>query len=556
MKFKTSFLFIPLLLLSSCGSGEGDTSFTPTPSSQEPSSQGGERREIVVEEREVQYIDDFYRNYYQIFPYAYADSNGDKVGDLKGICDKFNYIKSLNITGLWLTPVHPSQDYHKYSVKDYKAIDSQFGSLNDYDNLVTLCHNNHMTIILDLVFNHSSNQHPWFTSCMEAHINNQTSNKYYNYYNVKAVDSKGQIPDGWREYRYVNNKYYIYEGRFDTSMPDLNLQSVLDGTNTNLINDLKDIMRFWLIDHHVDGFRLDACTSFFTGDNEKNYQFLNWLKAEAEIIKPNTYIIGEVLSGITVYGGFYQNTNIDSYFCFADTANYSNRVYSPILQENATKIATYISSDIKSAGDAVPAPLLANHDIGRSYKKDPNKNKLVHALLALDNGATFEYYGDEAAMANVFTNIEDQGYRMPMYWGDNYTCNPITSEGTMEQKYPQGSVATLNSDPDSILNYYRKVYKTRLQNPELARGSLEALDDEHPCIYQNDDKSCAIIKRAYNGSNLYIVANLSATNEQAIDLSSLGLSNLKIVADLSVGDTPYYLGSNLVMTPQSILLIH
>ena len=106
MKTKlVTLLFVPVLLLTSCGSKDY----------------------VKVEARDIQYLDDHYRNYYQIFPISYADSNGDGNGDLKGIVDKFDYIKGLNVTGLWLTPVHPSPTYHKYDVKDYKAIDSTFG---------------------------------------------------------------------------------------------------------------------------------------------------------------------------------------------------------------------------------------------------------------------------------------------------------------------------------------------------------------------------------------------------------------------------------------------
>ena len=171
-------LSIPLLLLSSCGGNKS----------------------VEVKEREIVYSEDFYRNYYEIFPIAFADSNGDGNGDLKGIVDKFDYLKSLNVTGLWLTPVHPSPTYHKYDVNDYKSIDSTFGTLEDYDALVSKCHDNHMSIILDLVLNHTSSEHPWFTSCMEAHVNKQTSNKYYNYYNVKNGPEAGYTQyknSGW-----------------------------------------------------------------------------------------------------------------------------------------------------------------------------------------------------------------------------------------------------------------------------------------------------------------------------------------------------------------------
>ena len=149
MKTKLAPLFIPLLLLSSCGGG------APSSESSSPSSSSrGEKTPIEVKEREVQKIDDFYRNYYQIFPISFADSNNDGKGDLQGIIDKFDYVTSLNMTGIWLNPVHPSPSYHKYDVTDYKAIDPIFGTLDDYDDLVDVAHKAGVTIILDLVFNH------------------------------------------------------------------------------------------------------------------------------------------------------------------------------------------------------------------------------------------------------------------------------------------------------------------------------------------------------------------------------------------------------------------
>ena len=512
-----SLLFVPFLLLSSCGS--------------KPS--------IEVKEREIQYSDDFYRNYYQIFPISFADSNGDGNGDLKGIIDKFDYLTSLNVTGLWLTPVHPSPTYHKYDVKDYKDVDPTFGTLADYDTLVTKCHDNHMTIILDLVLNHTSSEHQWFTECMNAHINNQTTNKYYNYYNVQTSPASGYA-------KYKNTNLY-YEARFWEGMPDLNLEGVIDGTNTNLINDLKDVMKFWLVDHKIDGFRLDACTSFFTGDYDKNYEFLNWVKTEAEKIKKDTYIIGEVLEGISSYSNYFKNTSVDSYFCFEDTGVYSNLIYQSILSESVFKVNSYINKDIKASNGHVPAPLLANHDIGRSYKPDLAKNKLLHGLLSIDNGATFEYYGEEVGMTRIGQRDED--IRQPFPWGDSYTCKPVANsaeESEDAKKYPLGTYADQDKDSNSLLNYYRNAYKVRLQNPELARGTSEV-------YYENDDGYVGILKREYKDSVVYIALNLSSTLTDSIDVSSL---NVEVVGDLSASDHPYKDGSKIVMPPLSMLILH
>ena len=528
-----STLFLPLLILSSCGSGN-----TPSESSSEK-KEHKKTADIVVKEREIQYIDDFYRNYYQIFPISYADSNNDGKGDLQGIIDKFDYIKSLNVTGLWLTPVHESPTYHKYDVKNYKSIDPVFGSLATYDALVKKCHDNHMKIILDLVFNHSSNKHPWFTECMEAHLYNDTGNKYYNYYNVSETSKTG--------YRNYSGTDLYYEARFDAGMPDLNLQGVIDGTNTNLINDLKDIMSFWLIDHNVDGFRLDACTSFFTGDIAKNIEFLDWMKTTAEEIKEGSFIIGEVLERSSTYSRYYES-EADAFFAFDDACAMGNNVFNCVNRESVEDVNKFINSDIKFAKDHIPAPVLANHDIGRSTKVVEEKNKLMHALFSLANGATFEYYGDEIGMKSVGAQPEDFGYRQPLKWGDSYTCTPTGGSCSAgdELKYPFGSVADQNKNESSLLNFYRKVFKTRLQNPELARGTCEI-------VSINEEKNCGILKRTYNNSVLYMAINLSSAEEYELDVSSL---NGEIVADLSALTSPFYSDDKLIMTPYSILLFH
>lgn len=254
---------------------------------------------------------DNYRTYYQIFPYSFADSDGDGVGDINGIIDKLDYIAGMNFEGIWLTPVHQSPSYHKYDVVDYKSIDSQFGTMEDYDRLVEECHSRGMTILLDLVFNHSAKSNKWFEACYAANMRNKKTDPYYNYYNFKK-SSASSAPSGWAKY----NSSWIYEAQFYDGMPDLNLQNVLDEPEGYLANELKDIMKFWLVDHKVDGFRLDAVTSYFTGDNQKNTAFLKWLNDTAKALKPDCYIVGEGAWSNVAENRTYQSSGVDSFFLF------------------------------------------------------------------------------------------------------------------------------------------------------------------------------------------------------------------------------------------------
>ena len=253
---------------------------------------------------------DNYRSYYQIFPYSFADSDGDGIGDINGIIAKLDYIADMNFEGIWLTPVHQSPSYHKYDVVDYKTIDKKIGTLEEYDRLVEECHKRGMTVLLALVFSHTSDKHEWFESCYAAHVRNRPQDQYYNYYNFERKSSSK--PSGWEDY----DNSWMYECQFWSGMPDLNLQSVLDEPDGYLANDLKEIMRFWLEDHNVDGFRLDAVTSYFTGNNTKNKEFLTWLNNTAKSIKKDCYIVGEGAWGNVAENRTYQESGVDSFFAF------------------------------------------------------------------------------------------------------------------------------------------------------------------------------------------------------------------------------------------------
>lgn len=488
---------------------------------------------VKIHEREIQYINDNYDSYYQIFPYSFADSNGDGVGDLKGIIDKFDYIKSLNYTGLWLTPIHQSPSYHKYDVIDYKSIDSKFGSLDDYDELVKLCHDNNMKIILDLVINHSSDKNPWFENCYAAHLRNQKDNQYYSYYNFIDLSSSDATPTGYTRL----TPSLAYESRFNSGMPDLNLEEVLTNPNGYLANEIKDILKFWLIDHDIDGFRLDAVTSYFTGYVDENVKFLTWLNQEARKLKENCFIVAEGSWGNNNENYKYTESGINGCFQF-DDARADGYIARAINQMDAS----YLSFAIKKNNECVPEnnknamamPFITNHDLGRvvgcvSGRGHSENVKLANGILMLLNGSTFSYYGDEIGMAVAAQTSEtskDEDKRQPLNWGDKYTCKPVLGSTKAEdsEKYPFGSIKQQNKDKNSILNYIKKANLIRLQNPEIARGEVED-------IYTSNDDSFSVISKTYNGKTIYIALNCSKKKNQEFDYSKYG--NIEVVASLT-----------------------
>lgn len=469
-------------------------------------------------------IADKYRSIYQIMPVSYADSNGDGVGDLKGILDKVDYISSLNYTGIWLTPIHPSETYHKYDVDDYKAIDPKLGTLADYDALVSKLHEKKMTILLDLVINHSSDSISWFKKSLNAHKNHQTTNQYYNYYNIIDLQSGQSVPSG-----YTQSGNVAYESRFWSGMPDLNLQNVLDEPDGYLATELKDIIKFWLVDHKVDGFRLDAVTSYFTGDEARNKQFLTWLNNECKKVKPDCYIVGEGSWGSNTENQRYQESGIDSFFNFS---NQSAKGYvATIVQGDASFFNYALKHNKDTANGGIEAPFVANHDTGHMIgavkgRSSVNNLKFGHGVLSMLNGTTYTYYGDEIGLAVPSSgDNRDENKRLPMNWGDSYTPKPVTgaSEYTPEDVYPYGSVADQLADEKSCVNYVKKANLLRKQLPQIARGEFKE-------EYCSQDETFAVVSKTYNNETIYILMNANPSNPVQYSYSALPAS--KPIAEL------------------------
>ena len=222
-------------------------------------------------------IDDNYRTTYEIFVYSFADSNADGIGDLKGITQKLDYIcdgddatdSDLGCNQIWVTPIMPSTTYHKYDVMDYKDIDPEFGTMADFEELIKESHARGIRVILDMVLNHSSSQHPWFKEATAYLKNHPELTAIYE--ENGTDDAKGLVPIEALEkecpylyyynftqeqktgYEKVNGTNWYYEARFWSEMPDLNLDC------EKVREEISDITAFW-IDKGVDGFRLDATT--------------------------------------------------------------------------------------------------------------------------------------------------------------------------------------------------------------------------------------------------------------------------------------------------------
>ena len=246
---------------------------------------------------------------YEIFVRSFCDSNGDGIGDIRGIISRLAYLKELGIEAIWLTPVHPSPSYHKYDVENYYNIDPEYGTLGDFRELIHKAHQSGIAIYLDLIVNHTSTLHPWF---IEARKNK--NNRFRNFYwwkndaeiNMLGIARRETSDDSQEVYPWHDNgedpeKYY---GLFYKGMPDLNYQS------EELRKELVKIITFWLTDIGVDGFRLDAARHIYpVWAKEDNFEFWNFFSETIHNIKPGAFTVGEVWAETEEVAPYFQHIN-------------------------------------------------------------------------------------------------------------------------------------------------------------------------------------------------------------------------------------------------------
>ena len=462
--------------------------------------------------------DDKYRTTYEIFVGSFADSDGDGTGDLGGILNKLDYINDgdpaggadLGMTGLWTTPVFPSPTYHKYDVSDYLAIDPQFGSMEDFEALLAACHERGMTWILDLPINHTSVEHPWFRQAVQYLTSLKPEEEpvfedcpYVWYYRFAEEQYEGYVPLSESGIAEDPDGRWFYEARFWSGMPDLNLDT------EEVRSELTDIVKFW-IDKGIDGFRLDAVTSYHTADNEANIAFLTWFMETVRSLKADIYVVGEAWENQNVYSEYYRS-GIDSLFDFAfanaegivqKTANgkRSAAAFAEALRDEEELYAGFNENYVN-------APFYTNHDMARSagfYTKDAaQRTRLAGALNLLMTGNAYVYYGEELGMKG---SGKDENKRAPMYWtaspdGNEGMCTGPTDMDAVAMIYP--ALDEQMKDPGSIWNYYRQAVAVRNHFPAIAKGKTV------PVTEMSDDNVCAMIREAADGSRVLIVINTS-----------------------------------------------
>lgn len=422
--------------------------------------------------------------FYEAFVRSFADSNGDGIGDLRGLTAKLDYLGgkgasgSLGVDAIWLMPIFGSPSYHGYDTTNYRQINPIYGSEADFDQFIREAHRRGLRVILDLVLNHTSDQHPWFRSAAEG-----PASPYRNWY-VWRRDDPGWTPP-WGGYNHTWHPLgdWYYYGVFWGGMPDLNWE------NEKVRQEAAAIARFWL-KRGADGFRLDAIRHLVeTGPGDRQcdapdtHRFLKEFAAEVRRVKPDALLVGEIWNTAPVivqYHGSHakipEGDELPMNFDFPLALALMNGLQAGNAQPIADTLRQH--AELFSQG-TLRGTFLTNHDMVRvatELSGDPAKMRLAAALLLTIPGTPFIYYGEELGLANG-TETNDQAKRTPMPWDD--TDRGGFTTGTPWYPLAPGSTATNvaaeRTKPDSLWARYRELIRLRKQHSALRRGQLEIL---------------------------------------------------------------------------------
>ena len=447
-------------------------------------------------------IDDNYRVFYEIFPGSFSDSNGDGIGDLQGILKRLDYLNdgnidsnaSLGIQGIWLTPIFASPSYHKYDVQDYYSIDPSFGTQEDLDKLIEECHKRNVKLILDMVINHTSSKHEWFTEFCKAHKSGDLNNKYYNFY-VYANNS--EIPAN-RHFASIPGTTQSYECNFSDDMPELNFD------NEEVRKEVLNIAKFYL-EKGIDGFRFDAAKYIYYSDNYSSIDFWKWYCDQLRSIKEDVYLVGEVWSGESEVNEYIKAMN-----CFNFTmAQAEGVIASAAKGNNIAAYANYIEhyqDQLRQINPkAMVIPFISNHDMDRAAGYLNVYNSLAYMganLLLLTPGSPFLYYGEEIGLKGTRGSANtDANRRLAMLWGDGDTVQDPEGTTFDPKKQVNGTVADQIKQDFSLFNHYKKVIAFRNKYPQIARGIYKRFN-----LNQNNLGGFVI---TYNGESTYLFHNNS-----------------------------------------------
>ncbi len=417
--------------------------------------------------------------WYEIFVRSFADSNGDGIGDLNGVTAKLDYLKSLSVSGIWLMPINPSPSYHGYDVTDYYGINPQYGTLADFDHLLRAAHQRGIKVIIDLVINHSSREHPWFKAARDPH------SPYHDWYNWsrKGTDLAAISATGAPAWHALGKQHYL--GIFTADMPDF------DYDTPAVRREMIKIGQFWL-KRGVDGFRLDAAQHiYFDLKSErddprilaKNLAWWSEFRQGMDVVDPRAFIVGEVTRDTTAELAPYFKP-LSAVFDFPLAV----RLIDSAKSERAGNLGEFLAQTdaalhASSGKHGVDAPFLSNHDQDRVMSQldgNPEHMRMAAAMLLTLPGHPFIYYGEEIGMRG---SKPDPDIREPMRWDrGTHMAGEATWKTSTSHDGPAVSVEAELSTPDSLLDFYRTLIHWRSEIEPLRDGAVQDFAAGNPHI--------------------------------------------------------------------------
>jgi alpha-glucosidase len=495
---------------------------------------------------------------YEVYPRSFQDSNGDGIGDINGITSRLDYLKNLGVGAIWITPMYPSpQVDFGYDIENYEAIDPQYGTMADFDNLLKQAKARNIRVIMDLVLNHTSDQDPWFVESRSSKTNPKRD--WY----IWRDGKDGGPPNNWQSWfghsawtldPKTHQYYYHY---FYVQQPDLNWR------NPEVRKAMYDAMRFWL-DKGVSGFRIDAVSRLFEdpemhddpikpginvyGDPNIEHKYTDNLPEVHEVLRELRQVVDaypdhpvliseadepNIKELATMYGKHNDEVQLPMDFQIAD-----------LNELSAPKFRALFDQVENNPAGGWPEYFFSNHDQPRQWDRygDGVHNdaimKLMAALELMPRATPQMYYGEEIGMRTTDpTRVEDvkdpigrtgwpkekgrDGERTPMQWTPGPNAGFTTAKKPWLPVPPSAAtynVATESADPNSILNFYKNLLALRRTEPALARGGYASVNpgDEHVFSF--------IRRNPGSGRSVLVALNMTAQPQTvSYDLSAQGV---------------------------------
>ncbi len=431
------------------------------------------------------------RVWYSLYVRSFNDSDGDGHGDFQGIIEKLDYLNDgnpettddLGITGIWLLPVAESDTLHGYHVTDYRAVEQDYGTAEDFQELVDEAHARGIAIIVDFVANHTASEHPWF----QASVNGDP--EYADWYVWEAENPGYNGPWGENAWYQNNTREHWYYAPFNSTAPDLNHH------NPDVTTEIYDIARFWLEEFNIDGYRLDAIRYLLEievdgrpvlADTPENRTYLAELNDYIHDIYPDAFVIGEAWAGSTnIIANYTEDNSVDAVFEFVLSwgGDSTGGLVGAARNGNKRPLELTLPFALNDYQGGQFANFASNHDQSRVFtqlNEDEGPNRIVANLLMTMPGFPFLYYGEEIGIAGLKLP-GDIEIRTPMQWDDSENAGFTT--GTPWNPLPDNAtertVAGQTDDPESLLSHYRNLIHLRNSQPALQYGETILLDSTY-----------------------------------------------------------------------------